>query len=283
MQDTSSIATKIAKLLALSDRAGTPAEAATALAQAQTLITRHNISQEVIAAAEAQRNGAAVNEPIISRIVYVFPKTHSVLWIEWLAVCVAQCNQGAVRNGYADLGRKALKMHGTASDLAIMAALLPAIVGQIERLRDDWSKSSGNTGRTERDQYCRGAATTVISRLRATVQEARKAALAEAGQPAVQEATFALPQAGSDGAATPAPDAPVTTSTALVVASAIERLDKRARDAVAAMNVELGRPAERKAYATSRDVVKNSDARSAGKRDGHKVNIARTAAIGSGR
>lgn len=273
MQDTSSIATKIAKLLALSDRAGTPAEAATALAQAQTLITRHNISQEVIAAAEAQRNGAAVNEPIISRIVYVFPKTHSVLWIEWLAVCVAQCNQGAVRNGYADLGRKALKMHGTASDLAIMAALLPAIVGQIERLRDDWSKSSGNTGRTERDQYCRGAATTVIARLRATVQEARKAALAEAGQPAVR----------GDGAATPAPDAPVTTSTALVVASAIERLDKRARDAVAAMNVELGRPAERKAYATSRDVVKNSDARSAGKRDGHKVNIARTAAIGSGR
>lgn len=271
----SNITERIAKLLALADGAGTPHEAATALSAAQTLMTRHSISQEQIAAAEAQRNGARVDEPIVSRIVYVYNKGHAVLWIEWLAVTIVQCNQGAVRNAWAEDNsqRKALRMFGTARDLDMMATLMQGIVGQIEALRDRWSKATGNTGRTERDQYCRGAATTVIARLKAAVKEARAAALSEAERPV---ATFALPAAGGDAQAQePAPNA----STALVVVAAIAQLDKRARDAVAAMNVSLGRPATRKAYASSRDTVKDSGAREAGRRDGHRVNITRSAAL----
>lgn len=268
------IADRIAKLLAIADKAGTPEEAATSFALAQQLAERHCVNAERIAAAEAMRNGARVDEPIVSAIIMTLAVKVAPVWIGHVAIAVATCNRGAVRYGRVGLlqngsvdPRVTIIAHGTATDLAVMAAMLPAIVHQIERLCDDWvAADAARAGRASRDSYRKGAAKTVSDRLSAAVAEARKALKAEAS---AEVPVFALPVAGSGEAAEVGP------STALVlVQAAIETMEKRGEDAVHAMHVAMGRPRAKKAYRSSTSRASDNGAYSAGKRDGHKVSLA---------
>lgn len=278
MNDADTIATKIAKLLALADKAGTAEEAANALGHAQRLAEIHGITAERVAAAEALRNGsqARPDEPMTSAIVFTYDGSAAPTWIGWVGIAVAECNRGAVRYGHAG-GRRVLIAHGTASDIAVMAAILPAITHQINRLCDEWVAADATRGgRSSRDSYRKGAAETVARRLREAVAEARKALEAEA---AAERPVFALPAAGSGDAAEVGP------STALVlVRAAIDSLDVRGRDAIKAMQIATGRPNAKKAYSgSSRDGASDQRARREGQRDGHRVALGGNKSITGGR
>lgn len=272
------IATRIAKLLALADKAGTAEEAANALGHAQRLAEEHGISEERIAAAEARRNGSQdrVDAPMTSAVIFTFETDVAPVWIGWLGIAVAECNRGAVRYGHDVSGgmrRRTLIAHGTTADIAVMAAILPAIVHQVSRLCDEWvAADATRSGRSSRDSYRKGAAETVMIRLRRAVADARKAIEASA---AAEHPVFALPAAGSDGAAEAEP------STALVlVRDAIAVMAKRGQDAIHAMHVATGRPGAKKAYRSSGNSgASDQGARRDGQRDGHRVALGGNKAI----
>jgi len=53
--------------------------------------------------------------------------------------------------------RRTLIAHGTAADIAVMAAILPAIVHQVSRLCDEWvAADATRSGRSSRDSYRKG-------------------------------------------------------------------------------------------------------------------------------
>lgn len=161
---------KIAKLLRLADKAGTPEESATAFALAQEMMTRHAISEAQVRAA-AIAGGLKAEEPIVSRVIWSPSGKQIPTWVSCLAsaVCAANgCAPIVDRTGRIP----AIKAWGQSADLTKAADLLGAIVGQIEAL----AKRSPFRGRTALNNFRIGAMQTVTSR----IKQGRSKALADA-------------------------------------------------------------------------------------------------------
>lgn len=221
---------KIAKLLRLADRAGTPEESATAFALAQEMMTRHAISEAQVRAA-ASREGHRADEPIVSRAIWA-PKGKQIpTWVSCLAGAVCQVNGCAPiidRTGRAPV----VQAWGQADDLSRVSDLLSAIVGQIDAL----AKRSRFSGRTALNNFRIGAMQTVSERLK----QGRAKALANAANPGCE----------------------VTTQALAVVKGAGERAEAK-------MRLDCGR-IRSAGRATYRG---DHEAKAAGRRAGHSVNV----------
>lgn len=173
---------KIAKLLRLADKAGSPEEGATAFALAQEMMTRHAISEAQVRAA-ASAGGFKAEEPIVSRVIWT-PKGKQIpTWVSCLVSAVCQVNGCAP---IIDRTERTpfIKAWGQADDLTKAADLLGAIVGQIEAL----AKRSGFKGRTALNNFRIGAMQTVSKR----IKEGRAKALSEAANPTCEATTQAI-------------------------------------------------------------------------------------------
>lgn len=178
------IADKIAKLLRLADRAGTPEEAATAFALAQQMMTNHAITEAQIAAAAAAE-GCRTEEPIVSRTIWAAKSGQMPSWVSVLAACVCAVNGCAplIRRDRAAKG-PVIVAWGTSADLSRAESLLSSVIGQIDAL----AKRSGYSGRTALNNFRIGACDTVNARLKA----GRAKALSEAAKPDCAITTTAL-------------------------------------------------------------------------------------------
>lgn len=265
--NTDKIADRIAKLLALAARAGTPEEAATAAAQAQALAERHGIDQARIDAANEARSGVSTEAPIIRRDVFTFAGRSCPTWIGTLSMAVTACNRCSVFQSHGVAGA-CLTAYGREADLQVVEALMRVIVAQIDRLCDEWVAEcrSDRGGRSSRDSFRKGASATVNARLREAVKEAQALALGEASK---ESGGFALPAAGSGEAATPGP------STSLVhVTAAIATLEQVRQRSEAKMREE------NKLRSRSCPGASNAGAAAAGRKAGQRVHLGGHRAIG---
>lgn len=257
---TDKIADRIAKLLSLAAKAGTPEEAATAAAQAQAMAERHGIDQARIDAANEARSGVSVEAPIIRRDIFTFSGRSCPTWIGLLSMAVTACNRCSVFQSHGAAGA-CLTAYGREADLGVVSAMLRVIVVQIDRLCDEWVAEckSERGGRSSRDSFRKGATSTVNERMRAAVKEAQAAALGDADK---EPGAFALPAAGSNAPAVAGP------STSLVhVTAAIATLEQVRKSAEAKMK------AENNLRSRSASGASNAGAASAGRKAGHRVHL----------
>jgi len=264
---TDKIADRIAKLLALASKAGTPEEAATAASQAQALAERHGIDQARIDAANDARSGKCTEAPIVRRDVFTFASRQCPSWIGLLSMAVTACNRCSVFQSHGAAGA-CLTAYGREADLQVVEAMMRVIVAQIDRLCDEWVAEcrSDRGGRSSRDSFRKGATHTVNARLREAVKEAQAAALGEAKK---EPGGFALPAAGSGEAAVPG------ASTALVhVTAAIATLEQVRQKAEAKMREE------NKLRARSASGASNAGAAAAGRKAGQRVHLGGHRALG---
>lgn len=186
---TDKAADKIAKLLRLADKAGTPEEAATAFSLAQKMMTAHAIT-EAQARAAGKAAGACNDEPIVSRIVYAHKSSSLPTWIACLASAVCAAN-GCAPLASQEKGRRTIKAWGTSSDLTRATDLLASVIGQIDAM----AKASWCRGRTALNNFRLGAMEVVCKR----IEGARKEALAEAADPECEVTAQALALVKSAG------------------------------------------------------------------------------------
>lgn len=267
MQDTATttkLIDRVRKLLALAERAGTPEEAGTALANAQKIIAENALSMEQVHQAQMRADATRKDEPIVQRIVYVAKSSQCQTWIGVLVYAIAQANGCEVIWGRAR-GPKArelnaphgvdevayIKAYGRASDLEIVEELSRIVTGQVDEL----ARRSGWEGRTALNSFRLGACNTICDRLRAATQAARKALEA-----AAEEQNAMAPESARQ-----------------VTALALRSLDDRQARASAALRSE-----NKVRTHTTRSRV-NHDARSDGQRAGGRVSLSSARAIGGGR
>lgn len=248
---------RVRKLLALAERAGTPEEAGTAYATAQKLIAQHALSDEQLRIARLRETGGPVDEPIVSRIVFITQTPQMPTWIGVLGGCLAAVNGCDMVQGYVSDGKargaqgndvRTLKAWGRASDLAMVEELLRIIPGQIDVL----CSQSPFTGRTARNNFRLGAVSAVCERLRAAAMQARKAI----------EATSSAQDAGA-----PAGVAEVT-------ALALRTLDNRLTLAAAALKRDCPNVVHKSSHSRT-----DYAARQAGRAAGARVRVTRANAL----
>lgn len=251
---TDKILDRVRKLLALSERAGTPEEAGTAFAAAQRIIAQHALSEEQIRQARIRECGGAgrADEPIISRLIWATSGGGGVpTWVAIVAGVLADVN-GCDALVYRTSA--SIKAWGRASDLELVHELLGAVVGQIDAMAARCPLARGRTGK---NNYRLGAAQTVCDRLRAAAAEARRALEATAAE--------------QDAAAPPV--------VAEVTALALRALDDRVAVAGAAMRAEVAAAGSKIRSARSSRTTFDGAARAAGRADGARVNLSRSRAL----
>lgn len=250
---TDRILDRVRKLLALSERAGTPEEAGTAFATAQKLIAQHALSEEQIRQARIREVGGRPDEPVLSRMIWTAQGGGGVpTWVAIIAgvLCdVNGCDALVYRSSAS------VKAWGRASDLDLVAELLGAVVGQIDAMA---ARCPAAKGRTGKNNYRLGAAQVVCERLRQAASEARRAIEATAAE---QDAS-----------------APATARE--VTALALRALDDRVAVAAGAMRAEVAAAGSKIRSARTARSSYDGAARNAGRADGARVNLSRGRALG---
>lgn len=263
--ETAKALDRVRKLLALSEKAGTPEEAGTAFAQAQKIIATHALSMEQIRQARLREaGGSAVDEPLVERILFVASGSSTPTWVGVLAMAIAEVNGCDVvwstRFGPAarEVGAKAgvdavkvLRGFGRASDLEVVEELIRLIVGRVNEL----VKTCGWTGRTALNNYRLGAVTSICERLREAAKAARLAL----------QASAETHDAGNAAA---------TSCTSL----ALRTLDGRLERAKTELRAKVPGLRTRSSSSTV-DLGARADGRAAGR----TVSLSRSRAIGGGR
>lgn len=166
----SAVLDKIIKLLSLAEGKGTtPAEAATAAAQANRLMLKHSISHAQL------DDHQPTSEPIDHATIHIMGK-RCINWRVGLANGIAQLHTCRVMAGY---GR--IDVVGRYSDRQIVDYLYRYLSREIERLAEDERKrhtrgvldftcdepwDTSPRGKGWYDSYKKGAVVTVIARLR---------------------------------------------------------------------------------------------------------------------
>lgn len=249
---TDKILDRVRKLLALSERAGTPEEAGTAFAAAQRLIAQHALSEEQIRQARIREVGGRPDEPVLSRLIWGADGGGGVpTWVAILAGAICSVN-GCDALVYRSTA--SIKAWGRASDLEIVYELLGAVVGQIDAMAARCPVARGRTGK---NNYRLGAAQVVCERLRQAAAEARKAIEATAAE---QDAT--APEAARE-----------------VTALALRALDSRVATATGAMRAEVAAAGSKIRTAPRARSSFDGAARAAGRADGARVNLSRSRAL----
>jgi hypothetical protein len=215
---------KIRKLLALASNAGTPEEAATALAAAQREAARAALTEEEVRLASTPTPATAPHVPPVSRMVHV-AEGQVATWRALLCGHLSQANgctylvyQGHTRDPdgtYRAL--RGLKVWGRPADVDLVDTMLAIIGGQVDAL----AKRAGVKGRTGLNNFRLGAVQVIGERVRAAATETRQALEAEAAM-----------------------DRPGGTT-----ALALRNLDTRQACAVAQCKAEVGRVTTRRTSA----------------------------------
>ena len=252
------IVSKIGKLLKLAERAGTPAEAETAAAQAQALMDRYRVAQ-----ADVDASGDAVeerDEPIVD-----FGKKDAPLddetfgraarWMTRLAIGLAQLNACFVyfRHAYDRRGHrgKQYQVVGRPSDAEVFRYQFQFLRREIESLA---AKNGQGCGVVWRNNYKAGCVEGVIEKMKGARKSSYDNLRAEASSPR-----------------------------ALVrVESAIAKVEQRLASTEQWWMKSRGR---RKAYRSSTSQAgRDAGARAKGRRDGRDIKTsAARGALGSGK
>ena len=151
---------RVRKLLELG-RSDNVNESAVAMAAAQKLMERHNISELML------ETKAAPDEPIEDDVLNDSNGQISK-WKGTLGVVLCDCNQCVC---YRSGGK--LRIVGKVNDAATARYLFLYIVREIERLSWREFEARGNPGRTWRNNFCLGASRTVRERLKDAAQQVR--------------------------------------------------------------------------------------------------------------
>jgi len=180
MTDTNKVIDKIAKLMRLAQGAGTAEEAATAFGAAQRLAEAHKIALGAVDVSD-QPEAEEPEEPIGAKPLDAGSRLAS--WRIELGVAIAHANgcRTYIKRG----GQTTLMVVGRPSDQATVGYMLAAIARQVDTLA---RKASEGKGRAYATDFRLGA----VSMIRQRLQEARRAARAEARQTASAEGGTAL-------------------------------------------------------------------------------------------
>ncbi len=182
--DTTKAIDKVRKLLALAAGAGTPEEAAAALANAQRVAARAALTEEQVRLASLPSiAGPGRTTPPVSRMVHV-AEGNVATWRALLCGHLARANgctyvvyQGHVAAADGTFTAiKGLKVWGREADLDLVAVMLETIGGQLDAL----AKRAGVRGRTGLNNFRLGAVQVIGERVAKAAAEARQALEAEA-------------------------------------------------------------------------------------------------------
>jgi hypothetical protein len=161
---------RVRKLLELAHNNTNVSEAANAASAAQTLMSRHAISEAMLAPADA-----APDEPIEKDVLFASGGTQNATWRGQLAMVMSEVNGCGV---YQSCG--SLYIFGRPSDSAKVRYLFAYVAREIERLCKEAADLRGSPGRTWANSFKLGAVSEINRRLR----EADKAARASMKQEA---------------------------------------------------------------------------------------------------
>lgn len=152
----------VRKLLELS-KSNNLNESATAFAQAQKLMSRHNITELMLAQPEEPE------EPVGKEMLFA-EQGKLPHWMGTMAVGMAKVNQcQAYRQG----GRAEMWIVGRPSDVQTVRYLYSYVAREIKRLCRYHSDLRGNPGVQWRNDFCIGAANEVVRRLNEAAAQAR--------------------------------------------------------------------------------------------------------------
>jgi hypothetical protein len=174
MTDTNHIIDKIAKLMRLAERAGTPEEAATAFGAAQRLAEQHKIALGAVDISE-QPEVAQPEEPIAS--VPLDSGARLAQWRIELGTAIASANGCRTYISRVARQQSTLVVVGRPSDQATVGYMMAAISRQIDAMV---ARDGAGKGRTWATDYRLGCVSKVRERLQAARREARAQARAQA-------------------------------------------------------------------------------------------------------
>jgi hypothetical protein len=152
---------RVRKLLELS-KSSNVNESAAAFAQAQKLMSRHNISSLML------ETPGEVDEPVGHELLYADGRL--AMWMGSLAVGMCGVNQCSP---YRAGGSNQLWIVGRTSDAQTVRYLYSYVVNEIKRLCQRESDLRGNPGVQWRNDFCIGAANVVVERLKEAARQAR--------------------------------------------------------------------------------------------------------------
>jgi hypothetical protein len=161
---------RVRKLLELAHNNENVGEAANAASAAQTLMSRHAISEAMLGA-----SSDTPDEAIEPDVLYASSGTQNATWRGQLAVPMCEVNGCGVFQA-----RGALHVFGRPSDAAKVRYLFSYVCAEIERLCQRESSLRGSPGRTWANSFKLGAAAEIGRRLREADQAARGAMKREA-------------------------------------------------------------------------------------------------------
>lgn len=234
------IVDRVKNLLEISHRPNIN-EGATAAAQAQKIMSRHNITELMLG------DPAGSGESIKADLFYVHNNTRMPIWYGQLCRTLCDINQCVSYKGPRSDGLTGLGIIGRSSDAQIVRYLFSYLTREIERLRDYHSDQLGSPGRQWRNDFCIGAMITVAGRLRDAAAQAR----ADMKQEAY------------------ARDARESRNSIVLVNNAVAKLDRRAAEVAAWVkdNMNMG-----KGHRYTRHNI-SSDGRTTGALAGRNINI----------
>jgi hypothetical protein len=164
----SKIIERVRKLLELANNNANVAEAANAASAAQTLMSRHAISEAMLTPEEAEPDEAIDQDTL-------YASSQSATWLGQLAVPLCEVNGcGVYKSG------PNLNIFGRPSDAAKVRYLFTFVKREIERLCAQEAGLRGSPGRTWHNSFKLGAAGEIGRRLREADQAARAAMKREA-------------------------------------------------------------------------------------------------------
>lgn len=180
--DKKSVIDKIAKLLRLAERAGTPGEAAAAAAQAQRMMQKYKIAQAEVAA-DSGTPDEKVHE--YSGLFATGPRMPT--WVVFLARSVARsvdCRT-FTRWWYGDTfprrrERSVISLVGRPSDIAVAQYMFKYLHREIERLTQEALATGAIYGRTGSVNFRLGAVYAIQEKLKASKAEVRAEATSTA-------------------------------------------------------------------------------------------------------
>jgi hypothetical protein len=164
---------RIQRLLDLASNNTNVNESAAAFAQAQKLLTRHNLDLATVAAATGIKQAS---EAIINSTEPLYTGQRVVLWKNNLAVELCEINACKMYISTTVVNNKkqiSYRIVGTSSDVMVVRYFFNSIVEQIEMLSANALRSGLGQGKTFTNNFKHGAQQTVIERLQKMHEEVR--------------------------------------------------------------------------------------------------------------
>lgn len=160
MSDIKGILSRLHNMKKLSERPGTPEEAAAAIAKMQSLMDKHNITEAELEAAGEIERGTPVHEE--------FNLGAALEWRRTILGALAKANNCAV---LFNASGKGSHIFGKEANIAVATAMYDYLVMAVNRLADDgWEKSNEvlfypGSARGWKHAFRVGAANTVANRI----------------------------------------------------------------------------------------------------------------------